>query len=82
MTKTAIATLAICLAAFVASPASSQQPAAPTFKDTTSQHHQMLNQMMKDMTQQMTAMTDEMSRGELTPDGNKKMSNAWRPWLT
>ena len=75
MNNIAMGTLAICLAAFAAGPASAQQPGtAPTFKDTTSQHHQMLNQMMKDMTQQMTAMTDEMSRGELTPDQNKKMS--------
>jgi hypothetical protein len=75
MNNTAMGTLAICLAAFAAGPANAQQPATtPTFKDTASQHQQMLNQMMKDMTQQMTAMTDEMSRGELAPDQNKKMS--------
>jgi len=75
MNNIAMGTLAICLAAFAAGPASAQQPGtAPTFKDTTSQHHQMLNQMMKDMTQQMAAMTDEMSRGELTPEQNKTMS--------
>jgi len=71
----AIAASAMCLGVFVAEPVSAQTAASPTFKDATSQHHQMLNQMMKDMTQEMTAMTDQMSRGEITAEQNKQMSD-------
>ncbi len=73
-TTPTVAALAMSLAIFVVGFASAQPATGPTFKDTTSQHHQMLNQMMKDMTQEMTAMTDQMSRGELTPEQNKQMS--------
>jgi len=65
----------MCLGMLITGAAGAQPATAPTFKDTTTQHHQMLNQMMSDMTREMTAMTDEMSRGELTPEQNKRMSD-------
>src|SRR5260370_33355034 len=74
-TMASIAAFAMCLGVFVAGPVSAQTPAGPTFKDANSQHHQMLNQVMKDITQEMTAMTDQMSRGELTAGQNKQMSD-------
>ena len=47
-----IAALGICLGISAVGPAGAQPATGPTFKDATSQHHQMLNQMMKDMTQE------------------------------
>jgi hypothetical protein len=73
-TRASTAAVAMCLGVFIAGSAVAQPAAAPSFNDVTSQHHQLLNQMMKDMTQEMSAMTDEMSRGELTPEQNRKMS--------
>ena len=73
-TSTSIAALAMCLGIFITGFAGAQPATAPTFKDTTTPHHQMLNQMMGDMTREMSAMTDAMSRGELTPEQNKQMS--------
>jgi len=37
-------------------------------------HHQMMQKMMKDMTQEMMGMTEQMSKGELTPDQRKQMA--------
>jgi len=74
-TSKSITALAMCLGMLITGAAGAQPATAPTFKDTTTQHHQMLNQMMSDMTREMTAMTDEMSRGELTPEQNKRMSD-------
>lgn len=73
-TRASAVTIAMCLGIFIAGSAVGQPAMAPSFDDATSQHHQMLNQMMKDMTQEMSTMTDEMSRGKLTPEQNRKMS--------
>ena len=35
----------------------------------------MMYQMMKDMTDQMGQMTEQMSRGELTPEQRKQMTD-------
>ena len=43
-------------------------------KPSVSEHHQAQFQMMKDMSQEMSKMTDEMSHGGLTPEQNKKMA--------
>ena len=43
-------------------------------KPSVSEHHQAQFQMMKDMSQEMSKMTDEMSRGGLTSEQNKKMA--------
>jgi hypothetical protein len=73
-TMVGIGAFAISLALLVIGPARAQPAPNPTFNDTTGQHHQMMNQMMKDMTQQMSAMTEQMSRGDLTPEQNRQMS--------
>lgn len=54
--------------------ANAQSSAAPTWADSLSQHHQLQYQMMKDMTEEMTGMTEQMSRGDLKPDETKTMT--------
>lgn len=55
-------------------PASAQVSADPIWQDTPHQHHQWLSQRMKDMTDQMGQMTEQMQRGDLTPDQRQKMA--------
>ena len=63
--------LLVCLGMLAITPAGAQ----PTQdKPNVSQHHQGQFQLMKDMSQEMSKMTDEMSRGGLTPEQNKKMA--------
>ncbi|MEO8386171.1 MAG: hypothetical protein ABI583_13070 [Betaproteobacteria bacterium] len=63
--------LLVCLGILAITPAGAQ----PTQdKPSVSEHHQAQFQMMKDMSQEMSRMTDEMSHGTLTPEQNKKMA--------
>ena len=66
--------IVIYLGMFVAAPASAQSSTGPTFQNVTSQHHQRIHQLMKDMTQEMTRMMEQMSQGALTPEQQKQMS--------
>jgi exonuclease VII large subunit len=68
-----MAAIIVCIGMFAAVPARAQSSAAPTSQDTVSQHHQLQYRMMNEMTQEMTRMTEQMSRGELSPEENKKM---------
>ena len=70
--------LAICLGTFVTAPASAQSSTAPSSLDDVSLHHQLLYQMMKDMAQEMVRMTEQMSRGKLTPEQRKQMAKRMR----
>jgi hypothetical protein len=56
--------------------ASAQSPIGSTFQDQnpTEPHHFRIYQMMKDMTQEMTKMTEQMSQGAPTPDQQKQMA--------
>lgn len=69
-----IAAVVVCISAFAAMPASPQSSSGPTSQDGISQHHRMQYQMMKDMTQEMTRMTEQMSKSELTPEQRKQMA--------
>ena len=69
------AAIVVCLAMVLIVPARAQPSTGPTWQDEVSQHHRMIYQMMKDMTEQMTAMTEQMSRGELTPEQRKQMAD-------
>jgi len=67
---TSIAISVICLGMLAGVPANAQST-TPTLQDEVSQHHQLQYRMMNEMTQQMTRMTEQMSRGDLSP---QKMS--------
>ena len=75
-TPSLISALIICLGISVAAPALAQSSTgAYRGSDDVSQHHQLQYQMMKDMTQEMSRMTEQMSRGDLTPQESKKMGD-------
>lgn len=63
-----------CLAIFVSAPAMAQSSTGPYWGGDVTQHHRMQYQMMKDMAQEMTRMTEQMSLGELTSDQRKQMA--------
>jgi hypothetical protein len=66
-----ISAVVVCFGILAIVPAGAQ----PTQdKPSVSEHHQGQFQMMKDMSQEMSRMTDEMSHGTLTPEQNKKMA--------
>ena len=70
MSKKAMASvtaIVVCLGVFLSAPASAQPSTGATLQDVTSQHHQRMYQMMKDMTGEMSKMTEQMSQGALTP---------------
>jgi hypothetical protein len=58
--------LAICIAVVALHSASAQPSTRSTLQDSTSQHHQWTYRMMKEMTDQMSQMTKQMSE-PLTP---------------
>ena len=64
--------IVVCLGLFVAEPAMAQSSTGPYWGGDVSQHHQWIYQMMKDMTDQMGQMTEQM-RGDLTPDQRLQM---------
>lgn len=70
-----IAAIIVCIGMFAAAPASAQPSLGPVELDVVNQHHQMMYQMMSDMTAQMGKMTEQMSRGELTPEQRKQMAD-------
>ena len=76
--KIAISTriVAICASMLAAASANAQSPAGSTFQDQgrIDPHHLRIYQMMKDMTQEMTKMTEQMAQGALTPDQQKQMA--------
>jgi hypothetical protein len=72
-TKASMTAIVVCLGMFLTAPVIAQSPLGATTQDVTSQHHQRIYQMMKDMTQEMGAMTEQMSRGELTPEQRAQM---------
>ncbi len=68
-----MATIA-CLGIFFVAPASAQYVAGTGQQSTMTLHHQRIADMMKDMTQAMGSMTDQMSKGDLTPEQRKQMA--------
>ncbi len=69
-TSASISALALCLGMFTAVSVSAQ-PAAAT---TSVNHHQMMGDMMKEMSQEMNVMAAQMTRDERTPEQRKQMS--------
>ena len=74
--KSAISmTVAIsCLGVLVAAQAMAQSPPPAMTQDGVSVHHQRMFKMMKDMTLEMTGMTEQMSRTDTTPEQHKQMA--------
>lgn len=73
-TKTSIAAMVTCIGMLLAATAMAQSPPPAATQDGMSVHHQRLYKMMKDMTQEMTGMTEQMSRADVTPDQRKQMA--------
>ncbi len=74
---TSVMALFICLNMVTLRSASAQQsPVGSTFQDQgkTDPHHLRIYQTMKDMTQEMTKMTEQMSQGALTSDQQTQMA--------
>ena len=72
-TPVSITALVVCLGMFATAPISAQS--SPSLdKPSVSEHHQGEHQLMQDMSQEMNKMTEEMSRGELTIQQRKDMS--------
>jgi hypothetical protein len=61
-----ITAIVACVFMF-AVPASAQGSTAPTWQDTANAHHQQIYQMMKDMTEEMSRMTEQMGDAKLGP---------------
>ena len=75
ITTPSMAAILICFGIFFATPASAQTSTGPMGQVGISQHHRMQYQMMKDMTDQMGQMIEQMSRGDLSPEQRKKMAD-------
>ncbi len=69
-----ITAIVASVAILAAAPASAQISADPTWQDTPHLHHEALSQIMKDMTNLMGQMTEQMSRNDLTPDQRQQMA--------
>ncbi len=67
--------IVVCVGMVVAAPALAQPWTGTYWGGDVSRHHQLQYQMMKDMTAAMSRMTEQMSRGDLTPEENKKMGD-------
>ena len=72
--KTSMMAILGWMGVLVATSAAAQSPTNATPLDTTTLHHQREYQMMKYMNQEMSAMTEQMSRGELTVEQRKQMA--------
>jgi len=74
--KTAVSTMTAmaCLGIIFAMPASAQYVAGTGQQPAMTLHHQRIAEVMKDMTQAMGSMTDQMAKGDLTPEQRKEMA--------
>ncbi|MBY0511301.1 MAG: hypothetical protein K2P94_14255, partial [Rhodospirillaceae bacterium] len=75
---TLVTAVVVGLGVLTAAPANAQSPTAPTGQDEVSRHHQLQYRMMNEMAQEMARMTEQMSRGELSPEESKKMGEQMR----
>ncbi|HZQ14098.1 MAG TPA: hypothetical protein VFB31_14935 [Pseudolabrys sp.] len=68
--------IVVCIGMFATAPVLAQSSTGTYWGgDDVSRHHQLQYQMMKDMTAAMSRMTEQMSRGDLTTEENKKMGD-------
>lgn len=74
--KAAVPTMAFvaCLGLFSALPASAQPTTGAARQTGVSEHHQMMADMMKDMSQEMSKMSEQAMKGDATPEQRKQMS--------
>lgn len=74
--RTAVSMMAFVMCLGILSTASvSAQPTTGTARQTgVSEHHRMMADMMKDMSQEMSRMTEQMGGGERTPEQRKRVS--------
>lgn len=73
-TKTSLKAILAGLGVLVAATAAGQSPPPAATQDDMSMHHQRLFKMMKDMIQEMSSMTEQMSRTDLTSEQRKQMA--------
>ena len=66
--------LLVFLGIAFATPVIAQSSAGAPQPGAVSQHHQMMYGMMKDMSQEMSKMADQMAGGELTAEQKKHMA--------
>jgi adenylosuccinate synthase len=71
--KTIAAIIVLAAGLGLVSPAVTQTALGPTSQDVMSQHHQRLYDLMKDMTTEMTRMTEAMSH-DLKPEQRAEMA--------
>lgn len=74
---TSMAAIALCFGILTAaSLASAQSPIGSTFQEQKprTRHHQRIYQLLNDMTQEMTRMTEQMSQGPLPPEQRTQMA--------
>ena len=72
-----IAVIAFCLGELSAAPPATAQPlVGSTFQEQnpTERHHQRIYQLLKDMTQEMTRMTEQMAQGPQSPEQRAQMA--------
>jgi hypothetical protein len=69
-----VMSIVVCLGIFVGAPAMAQSSTGPYWGGDVTEHHRMQYQLMKDMAQEMNRMTEQMARGELTPEQRKQMA--------
>ncbi len=67
-------TLVACTAVFGLTPLIAQSSEATSQQTGVSEHHQAMYDLMKDMSQEMSRMTEDMSHGPLAPAQQKQMA--------
>ena len=75
-TAASMTALVLCLGMFTALPVSAQTT-GPAREPGVSEHHRMMADMMKDVSHEMSEMTEQMSHGEVTPEQQKTWASAW-----
>ena len=73
-TAVSITALVLCLGMFTAASVSAQPTTGMAKQTGVSEHHRMMSDMMKDMSQEMGRMTEQMASGEPTAEQRKQMS--------
>ncbi len=69
-----LAAMFVWIGMLTAVPANAQSSLGPTWLDPVSDHHKLQYRMMKDMSEVMDRMTDQMLQGEPTPEQRKEMA--------
>ena len=73
-TIASVAAAIVCLGSVVPAPVAAQPAQGRTQQQDVGWHHRMMSQMMKDMTEEMSRMSDQMAKGVQTPEQRKDMA--------